>query len=59
MTGHLRATIGGEAAEFVWSGNDEMEAASGDGWAELRSDSMLAGAVCFDRGDLANFIATG
>jgi len=45
------------AVEFAWDGNDEMEHACGDGWAELQSDSSLVGQICFHRGDEANFIA--
>ena len=53
-------TFGGgntDAVEFYWSGNDEMDDAQGDGWAELQSDGSLKGQICFHGGDDANFIA--
>ncbi len=45
------------AVDFTWNGNDEMDDASGDGWAELQSDGSITGQISFDRGDEANFIA--
>ena len=45
------------AVESYWSGNDEMDEAQGDGWAELQPDRSLKGQICFHRGDEANFIA--
>jgi hypothetical protein len=46
-----------DAVEFDWDGNDEMDDARGDGWAEVRPDGSLKGAICFHGGDEANFIA--
>jgi len=46
-----------DAVEFDWDGNDEMDEACGDGWAELQSDGSLIGAICFHNGDEANFSA--
>lgn len=50
---------GGDTASiaFSWIGNDEMDEAQGDGWAELQPDGTLIGAICFHGGDEANFIA--
>jgi hypothetical protein len=45
------------AVEFDWDGNDEMDEAQGNGWAELQPDGSLKGAICFHGGDEANFIA--
>ena len=42
---------------FDWEGNDEMDEACGDGWAELQPDDSLVGAICFHGGDEANSIA--
>ncbi len=42
---------------FDRSGNDEMDEASGDGWAELREDGTIEGQICFQGGDDADFIA--
>ena len=41
----------GDAVEFSWNGNDEMDEASGDGWAELQPDGSLQGEICFHNGD--------
>jgi hypothetical protein len=46
-----------DAGEFTWDGNDEMDEASGDGWADLQPDGSLIGQICFHRGDEANFTA--
>jgi hypothetical protein len=47
----------GDAVEFSWAGNDEMEPASGDGWAELQDDGSLEGEICLHNGDDIPFIA--
>lgn len=46
-----------DAVEFGWNGNDEMDDASGDGWAELQPDGSIVGQICFHRGDEADFTA--
>ncbi|MDI1325658.1 MAG: hypothetical protein PSV23_02555 [Brevundimonas sp.] len=50
---------GGDTASiaFSWTGNDEMDEAQGDGWAELQPDGSITGAICFHNGDEANFVA--
>ena len=40
LTG-FHGSCDGDAAQFSWEGNDEMEPASGDGWAELQDDGSL------------------
>jgi hypothetical protein len=45
------------AVEFTWDGNDEMDEARGDGWAELQPDGVLKGQICFHSGDEADFVA--
>jgi hypothetical protein len=45
------------AVEFSWDGNDEMDSACGDGWAELRPDGSLIGQICFHGSDEAKFTA--
>ena len=57
VTGQIFGGADTDAAEFSWSGNDEMDDAQGDGWAELQPDGSPHGAICFHRGDEANFIA--
>jgi hypothetical protein len=46
---------GGDAIEFTGEGNDEMDDARGDGWAELQSNGFLKGQICFHGGDEADF----
>lgn len=46
-----------DAMQFDWHGNDELNQAQGDGWAELQPDGSLSGQICFHGGDEANFIA--
>lgn len=57
VTGAIYAAGDGDAVEFSWTGNDEMDEASGDGWAELQSDGSIIGQICFHRGDEADFTA--
>jgi hypothetical protein len=38
IIGTLHGTAKGDAIEFTWSGDDEMEEACGDGWVELHED---------------------
>jgi hypothetical protein len=57
VTGAIHGTTEGDAIEFTWSGNDEMEEACGDGWAELQEDGTLQGQICFQSGDEADFTA--
>ncbi|HLY06765.1 MAG TPA: hypothetical protein VKR31_13560 [Rhizomicrobium sp.] len=45
------------AVDFIWHGNDEMDEARGDGWAELQPDGSIQGQICFHGGDEANFTA--
>lgn len=57
VTGTIYGIVDGDAVEFTWSGNDEMNPADGDGWAELQEDGSLQGQICFHAGDEADFIA--
>lgn len=57
VTGQIFDAGNGGAVHFSWTGNDEMDEAQGDGWAELQPDGSLTGAICFHGGDEANFIA--
>jgi len=45
------------AVEFSWDGNDEMDSASGNGWAKLQPNGALKGRFSFHNGDDANFSA--
>jgi hypothetical protein len=57
LTGSIRGRCEGDVVEFTWDGNDEMDEASGHGWAELRDDGSLEGEICLQRGDEIPFIA--
>ena len=57
LTGSIHGVCEGDAVEFTWQGNDEMEPASGRGWAELQDDGSLEGEICLDNGDDISFIA--
>jgi hypothetical protein len=57
VTGAIHGICDGNSVEFTWSGNDEMDEASGDGWAEVQEDGSLEGQICFHNGDEADFIA--
>jgi len=46
-----------DSVDFTWSGHDEMDEASGDGWAELQADGSLTGEICFHNGDESTFKA--
>ena len=57
LTGSIHGTCDGDAVEFEWDGNDEMEEASGHGWAELQDDGSLEGEISLENGDDIPFIA--
>ena len=57
VTGQIFGAGDTDPLEFDWHGNDEMDEASGDGWAELQPDGSLKGQICFHGGDEADFIA--
>jgi uncharacterized protein YndB with AHSA1/START domain len=43
--------------EFTWEGDDEGDARSGRGWAELQTDGSLRGHFFFHLGDDSGFVA--
>ncbi|HWF00372.1 MAG TPA: hypothetical protein VG248_11290 [Caulobacteraceae bacterium] len=57
VTGAFAGGADHDAVSFDWDGNDEMDEACGDGWAELQPDGSLKGQICLHGGDEANFIA--
>jgi hypothetical protein len=57
LTGSIHGACEGDAVEFNWEGSDEMEPASGDGWAELHEDGSLEGEICLHSGDDIPFTA--
>src|SRR5579864_3201257 len=46
VTGQIFGAGDTDPLEFDWHGNDEMDEASGDGWAELQPDGVLKGQIC-------------
>ena len=57
LTGSFQGARGSDAIEFEWSGNDEMDETSGEGWAELKPDGSLEGEISLQNGDDIPFIA--
>jgi hypothetical protein len=57
VTGQLHCRDTEEGADFTWQGNDEMDEARGDGWAQLQPDGTLSGEIRFHNGDDSNFTA--
>jgi hypothetical protein len=57
VTATIHGSCEGDAVEFTWQGNDEMDATSGHGWADLQDDGTIEGEICFHNGDQATFIA--
>ncbi len=57
VTGAISGAGDTNAIEFTWNGNDEMDEACGEGWAELQPDGSIKGQICVHGGDEANFTA--
>jgi hypothetical protein len=57
LTGSIHGICEGDAIEFSWQGNNEMDPACGDGWAELQEDGSLEGEISLQDGDDIPFIA--
>jgi hypothetical protein len=57
LTGSIHGRCEGNAVEFTWDGSDEMERASGRGWAELLDNGSLEGEICIGGGDDIPFLA--
>lgn len=57
LTGSINSACEGMAVEFEWVGNNEMDEASGDGWAECQEDGSLQGEISLQNGDDIPFIA--
>jgi hypothetical protein len=57
LTGSIHGSCEGDAVEFEWNGNDEMDEASGSGWAKLQPDGALKGEISLRNGDDIPFIA--
>jgi hypothetical protein len=57
VTGGLHCRKSPSGVEFTWEGNNEMDQASGAGWAELQKDGSLTGEIRFHKGDDSTFKA--
>ena len=57
LTGSIHERCEGDAVEFTWDESDEMERATGHGWAEIRADGLLEGETYLEGGDGISFIA--
>ena len=57
VTGALYGAGDSNTVAFSWDGNNEMDSAHGDGWAELRPDGSIKGQICLHHGDEATFTA--
>ena len=57
LTGSIHGSSDGNAVEFTWDGNDEMDKASGDGWAQLQTNGTPQGEISLQNGDDIPFIA--
>jgi hypothetical protein len=57
MTCEFTQRDGKTAVEWSWEGNDEMDPASGRGWAVLQDDGTLTGRIIFHGGDKSDFTA--
>jgi hypothetical protein len=57
VTGAINGASDGNAVEFTWGGNNEMDEACSDSWAEFQPDGPIIGQICFHSGDEANFTA--
>jgi hypothetical protein len=58
INGSMACSLTDTDADFTWEGNDEMEPAAGEGWADLMPDGSLEGEISFQNGDESSFIAT-
>jgi len=57
MDYYLTERDGKPAVEWSWEGSDEMDSASGRGWAVLEEDGKLHGRVFIHDGDHSAFVA--
>lgn len=57
ITGAFPYASDSDAIAFDWGGNDEMDEACGQGWAELQDDGSLVGEISSHNGDESGFTA--
>ena len=46
-----------DSVDFEWTGSDEGDEVSGDGWAELQPDGSIQGEITYKYGDETTFKA--
>jgi hypothetical protein len=57
VVGEMDCEFGEDRVDFTWAGNDEMDEASGRGWALIEKDGTLRGRLAFHHGDKSSFVA--
>lgn len=57
LTGSIHGRCEGNTIAFTWDGSDEMEPATGRGWAQMLNDGSLEGEITREGGDDIPFIA--
>ena len=57
VVGEIDSRFDGNRMDFSWVGNDEMDEASGRGWAVIGRDGALKGRIYFHHGDESSFVA--
>jgi hypothetical protein len=57
VVGEMDCEFEGDRVDFTWAGNDEMDEASGRGWAVIKKDGSLRGRIYFHHGDNSSFVA--
>lgn len=57
LAGSIYGSSNTTAIEFEWHGNNEMDEAAGDGWAQLQPNGHLKGEIRLQNGDDIPFIA--
>jgi hypothetical protein len=57
VVGEMDCEFEDDRVDFTWAGNDEMDEASGRGWAVIQKDGTLRGRIAFRHGDKSSFVA--
>ena len=57
VTGGLDCRHSSDRVDFTWQGNDEMDEASGSGWAKRNKDGTINGEIQIHLGDKSGFKA--
>lgn len=58
IDGGFKKTCDGVIFDFTWEGTDELDEASGDGWARAVGSGKAEGEIRFHRGDSSKFWAS-